>query len=75
MNGDSHPGLGPKDRVPSLEWALDQVRARYPVAYMEGSCGSERSFWIAASPDPELIAHCWPMRHHREFWLRIKEST
>jgi hypothetical protein len=69
MNKDLHPTLGPRQRTRSVEDCLEQVRAHYPCARMEGSTGAERSFWVAG----ELVGHSWPVaRSRNEMWLRVR---
>ena len=68
MNRDIHPELGPRRRIMGMEACLVAVRAIHPRAGMEGSTGSERSFWVGR----ELVAHAWPIREAIEaFWLRV----
>ena len=68
MNRDLHPELGKRQRVASLDECLGLVRVAYPNAYMEGSTGVERSFWVRGN----LVAHAWPVRGKtEEMWLRV----
>lgn len=68
MNRDLHPELGPRRRVASIEACLECVRVSHPAAYMEGSTGAERSFWVEGN----LVAHAWPVRRSGgdDMWLR-----
>lgn len=52
------PKLGPAKRVASFEAALDAIREFYPNAYVEGSTGPERSFWV----ENEAVGIAWPIR-------------
>jgi hypothetical protein len=74
MMKDIHPDLGPRKRVSSIEDALANVRKVWPSAWMEGSTGFQRSFWIRGADGlGALVGHCWEIRGRSDqFWLRIK---
>ena len=68
MNKDRYPELGPKYRVATIEACLEMVRKRFPAAYMEGSTGAERTFFV----ERRLVAHAWPISRQRDaMWLRV----
>lgn len=76
MLKDIHKDLGTKSRVSSIEEALFRVREHWPEAYLEGSTGYQRSFWVReGSGEAELVGHSWEIRgRDDDFWLRIKPS-
>lgn len=72
MTLDIHPDLGRKQRVGSIEDALTVVRTVWPRAWMEGSTGYQRSFWVSGSDGAELVGHCWEVRGKSgDLWLRV----
>jgi hypothetical protein len=77
MLKDIHPDLGPRSRISSIEEALAHVRKVWRSAWIEGSTGFQRSFWVkGAGGDAVLVAHCWEIRGREDdFWLRIKAGA
>ena len=72
IESNTHPELGPKQRVGSLQDALQAVRAQHPRASMEGSTGACRSFWV----DGQLVGFAWEHARLRElFWVRIAATS
>ena len=47
-------------KVPDIETALIQVRSAYPKAYVEGSTGRERSFWVGTDNGSQIVALAKP---------------
>ncbi|NTF17885.1 hypothetical protein G6L37_05680 [Agrobacterium rubi] len=69
---DIHKDLGHRQRVASIDEALEAVRVTWTGAYMEGSTGYQRSFWIHGPGEAVLVGHCWEVRGRDDsFWLRI----
>lgn len=74
MLKDIHPDLGPRTRVATVEKALAAVRKVWPQAYLEGSTGFQRSFWVDLAGEAELVGHCWEIRGiSGDFWLRVRQ--
>lgn len=60
--------LTKKQRLAGIDECLAYVRKAHDMSLvtMEGSTGSERSFWAGGG----IIAHAWPVRGSTDFWLR-----
>lgn len=72
MNRDDHPDLGSRQQVASFDDVRDAVRRVWPVAYAEGSTGTERSWWVRTEGgEARLIGHSWQVRGSDAFWLRV----
>ena len=66
---DRHPDWGKKKLVWSIDEALEEIKKVYPDAYLEGSAGLQRSFFVTVeNRDPNftgnrmkklLVGHCW----------------
>jgi hypothetical protein len=65
---DIHPYL----RLNNIDECMQYVRRFYPNVAMEGSTGSQRSFWV----NREVVAHAFPVQNKSEhFWLRCKSKA
>lgn len=70
---DIHHDLGAKRRLPTYESAVEAVRAQWPGARIEGSTGSQRSFWTGTSSEAELVGHAWEVRSRKGgWWVRVR---
>jgi hypothetical protein len=75
MNKDRYSFLGPRTLVQDIEAALATVRMTWPNAYLEGSTGAERTFYVSVGNATGLVAHCWPRRFREEaMYLRCLSS-
>jgi hypothetical protein len=76
MNKDRYQFLGAKTRVRSFDEALVAVRVVWPGAFVEGSTGAERTFFVRSGGDLGLVAHCWPVRGAEEaMHLRVLDAA
>lgn len=59
---DRYPDIGPCVAVRGIDAVIAYVRATWPSASQEGSCGAERS-WLVRRPNMDrLVAHHWPAK-------------
>lgn len=65
MNNDKYPDMGTKLKKYSMDECFDEVKKKYPNAYMEGAAGLQRSFFIrdielnTRSESALLVGVCW----------------
>jgi hypothetical protein len=71
MNGDKYPDMGIKLKRFSLDDCLEEVKKKYPTAYMEGAAGLGRSFFIRSNPHPLLVGVCWSSGKPTKDWNYI----
>jgi len=69
MKADRHKHLGGKKyKHYSLDECLTRVREKYPSAWMEGSAGLGRSFYVKVEKRRLMVADAWSSgRYNKDF--------
>src|SRR3546814_10868321 len=70
---DRYKARGPRQRMKTLEEALELSKSQWPGADFEGSTGFERSSAVRDDGIQWLVAHTWMDSRHI-WWLRIASS-
>jgi hypothetical protein len=77
MKLDKYPDMGTKLKRFSLDDCFEEVKKKYPNAYMEGAAGLQRSFFIrniglnTRSEEAKLVGACWSSGKPTEDWNYI----
>src|SRR3546814_7935707 len=61
---DRYKALGPRQRIKTLEEALELIKSHWPGADFEGSTGFERSSAVRDDGIQWLVAHTWKIGRH-----------
>lgn len=71
--GDTYKGI-PSTLVKcgTLDDALVLVRRSYPEAYMEGSTGFQRSFWVTSNEGVKMVGHAWTTNSGTGLFYRVR---